>query len=71
LNENARTIAIDAVPQVACEDPNDAKLLALAKKSEAAYLITGDKELLAIKKIGLTKILSPRQFWKAVKQENE
>jgi len=43
-----------------CEDPDD-----------AVYLITGDKELLAIKKFGSSKILSPRQFWEAVKQKNE
>jgi len=70
LNENARTIAIGAVPPVACEDAGDEKLLALTQKSEAAYLVTGDKEPLAIKKFGPTKILSPRQFWEAVKQKN-
>jgi len=71
LSENARTIEIDAVPQDVCDDPDDARILALAQKSEAAYLITGDKELLAIKTFGSSKILSPRQFWEAVKQKNE
>lgn len=71
LSENARTIEIDAIPQNVCEDPDDARMLALAKKSEAVYLITGDKELLAIKKFGSSKILSPRQFWEAVKYKNE
>lgn len=46
------------------------RILALNQKSEAAYLITGDKELLVIKKFGSSKILSPRQFWEAVKQKN-
>lgn len=71
LSENARTIEIDAIPKNVCEDPDDARMLALAKKSEAVYLITGDKELLAIKKFGSSKILSPRQFWEAVKYKNE
>ncbi len=71
LSENARTIEIDAIPQDVCKDPDDAKILALAQKSEAAYLITGDKELLAIKKFGSSKIISPRQFWEAVKHKNE
>jgi putative PIN family toxin of toxin-antitoxin system len=71
LSDHARTIEIDAVPQDVCEDPDDARILALAQKSEAAYLITGDKELLAIKKFGSSKILSPRRFWEAVKQKNE
>jgi len=71
LSENAGTIEIDAIPQGLCKDPDDARILALAQKSEAAYLITGDKELLAIKKFGSSKIISPRQFWEAVKQNNE
>ena len=71
LNENAGTIEIDTIPQSLCKDPEDTKILALAQKSEAAYLITGDKELLAIKKFGASKNLSPRQFWEAVKQSNE
>ena len=70
LKENARTIEIDAVPLDVCEDPADARILALAQKSEAAYLVTGDMELLAINKIGSSKILSPRQFWEAVKQKS-
>ena len=71
LGENAISTEIDAVPLDACEDPGDASILALAQKSESAYLITGDKELLAVKKSGTSRILSPRQFWEAVKQNNE
>ncbi len=71
LSDHARKIEIDAVPRDVCEDRDDARILALAKKSKAAYLITGDKELPAIKKFGSSKILSPRQFWEAVKQKNE
>jgi len=71
LTGNASTMEIDTVPQGVCKDSDDARILALARKSEAAYLITGDKELLAIKKFGSSKILSPRQLWEAVKKNNE
>ena len=71
LTESARTIGIDNFPHDVYDDPNDARILALAQKSEAAYLVTGDKELLAIKKIGPTEILSPRQFWESVKKRHE
>ena len=70
LTENARTMEIDTIPQGVCKDPDDERILALAQKSESAYLITGDKELLMIKKFGFSKILSPRQFWEAAKQKN-
>jgi uncharacterized protein len=39
-----------------CRDPNDNFLLALAKDGKADYLITGDKDLLELKKLGKTKI---------------
>ena len=71
LSEEAETIEIGDIPRDVCKDPADARVLALVQKSEAAYLITGDKELLALKKIGSSKILSPRQFWETVKKLNE
>ena len=71
LSENAWMIDIDDIPKDVCKDPDDAKILALAQKSDAAFLITGDKELLALKKFKSTKILSPRQFWETVKKLDE
>ncbi len=71
LFENAKIIEIGDIPQEVCKDPADARVLALVQKSDAAYLITGDKELLAIKKFGSSKILSPRQFWETVKKLNK
>ena len=71
LFESAKTTEIGDIPQEVCKDPADARILALAQKSDAAYLITGDKELLTIKKFGSTKILSPRQFWETVKKLNK
>jgi putative PIN family toxin of toxin-antitoxin system len=40
-----------------CRDPKDNFLLALAKDSKARYLLTGDKDLLDIKKIEKTSII--------------
>ena len=71
LFESAKTTEIDNIPQEVCKDPADARILALAQNSNAAYLITGDKELLTIKKFGSMKILSPRQFWETVKKLNK
>ena len=71
LSENATLIGVDEAPPDICKDPEDAKLLALAQKSGAPYLITGDKDLLAIKKYTSSKSLSPRQFWETVKKQNE
>ena len=71
LSENATLIGVDEAAPDICKDPEDARLLVLAQKSGAPYLITGDKDLLAIKKYASSKILSPRQFWETVKKQNE
>lgn len=43
-------------------DPKDHFVCSLAVKSRANYLITGDKDLLVLKKIKRTKIVSSREF---------
>ena len=70
LSENATSIDIGEIPRGICRDPEDDRVLALARKSGAAYLVTGDKDLLMMKKFDSSKILSPRQFWEAVKKNN-
>jgi len=48
-----------------CRDPKDNFLLALAKDSNADFLITGDKDLLVLKKFEETQIVTVAeyQFW--------
>lgn len=45
-----------------CRDKEDDAILACAVASEADYLITGDSDLLELKKYKGIKILSPRDF---------
>ena len=45
-----------------CRDEKDNFLLSLAKDAEANFLITGDEDLLVIKKLLNTEILSYTQF---------
>lgn len=45
-------------------DPKDDYLLALAKKGKADILITGDEDLLVLKKYGKTRIVKPAAFRK-------
>jgi len=47
-----------------CRDPKDNFLLALAKDGNADYLITGDSDLLSVKKLGKTKIVKLSEFEK-------
>lgn len=43
-------------------DPADDYLLYLCKRGKAKILLTGDEDLLVLKKYGRTKILSPKEF---------
>jgi putative PIN family toxin of toxin-antitoxin system len=45
-------------------DPKDSFLLSLANDARADYLITGDKQLLALKKFGRTRILQFSEYIK-------
>jgi uncharacterized protein len=45
-----------------CRDKDDDNILSCAKVSEADYLVTGDADLLVLKRSGKTKIITPRDF---------
>lgn len=46
-----------------CRDPKDNFLLALAKDGKASHLITGDADLLVLKKLGKTKIVTISSYF--------
>jgi putative PIN family toxin of toxin-antitoxin system len=54
-------IKIEKIEKI-CRDPKDDFLLALAKKSKADYLVTGDIDLLGIKLYNKTKIITAKTF---------
>lgn len=45
-----------------CRDPDDVKVLGLAVASKADYIVTGDKDLLVLRKFEGIPILDPRSF---------
>ena len=61
LDESATSSRPDVSMAGVC-DPDDDAVLACAVKSEADYLVTGDKDLLVLGHYGKTKILTPREF---------
>lgn len=61
LRSNAEFIVVTSILEI-CRDPKDNFLLALAQDGKATHLITGDKDLLIIQKIGITKILTISEY---------
>lgn len=49
-------------PKQICRDPDDDYLLALCKTAKAHVLLTGDTDLLVLKKYGRTRIMNARTF---------
>jgi uncharacterized protein len=52
---------VSPIPPI-CRDPEDDKILTLAKQAAAEYLVTGDQDLSVINQYGLTRIVTPRDF---------
>ncbi len=48
-------------------DPSDVHILALAERSQADYVITGDEDLLVLKRYKGIPIVLPRKFWEVLK----
>lgn len=44
-------------------DKKDIPILNLCDSAQASLLVTGDKQLLRLRKTGSTKIISPSDFW--------
>jgi putative PIN family toxin of toxin-antitoxin system len=61
MNTKAELIMIKSNIRV-CRDPKDNFLLSLAKDGKASHLITGDHDLLVLKKTGKTRILTMSDY---------
>jgi len=61
LRSDAELVDVHSTVEI-CRDPKDSFLLALAKDGNADYLITGDEDLLVLKKFGQTKIVKLNEF---------
>jgi putative PIN family toxin of toxin-antitoxin system len=62
----------EGASRLATRDPSDDAILASALEAEAAVLITGDKDLLAVaKKVSDLRILDPRRFWQEISKRSD
>jgi putative PIN family toxin of toxin-antitoxin system len=58
-----------SLPGIEIKDKDDLTILSCALNGKADLFITGDKELLGLKRIGDMEILSPRAFWEKLKTQ--
>ncbi len=61
-------VETEPLPQRVCRDKDDDVVLATAVAGRADVIVTGDVDLLTLKKFGDVRILSPRQFLEVLDQ---
>ena len=52
-----------------CRDPSDDRILELAREAEAGFVVTGDEDILILDRFGSIPIVTPRQLWEQLKQQ--
>ena len=62
LREQASMVSSVPLAVEVCRDPDDVKILGLAVAANADYIVTGDKDLLVLKKFQGVPIVTPRLF---------
>jgi putative PIN family toxin of toxin-antitoxin system len=61
MKKHGELIAVESKTNI-CRDPKDNFLLSLSKDGKATYLITGDKDLLDLKRFGKTQIIAMKKY---------
>ena len=69
LRNNAQILEPEKVEKAICRDPDDLMILGLVAPGNADAIVTGDKDLLAIKEFKKARIMTPRSFWDSNKKE--
>ena len=63
LRENTEVAVYDKLSHRVSRDKDDDEIIALAVSSKSKIIITGDKDLLVLKKYKNIRILSPKEYW--------
>lgn len=73
IESNAQVVTPSSLDESACRDSSDLKILGTAVACEAEYLVTGDKDMLVLRKIAKAQIVSPTAFARilAVRRSHE
>ena len=65
LERQTSSVVPADVPSDACQDPDDLMVLGTAKAADASYLVTGDRDLLALDSYDGIDFVNPRRFWES------
>ena len=57
------------LPEEVCQDKDDVKFLECALSGRADFIVSGDKELVALKEFKGIRILNPAEFRKVLEKD--
>ena len=69
LRQRMEIVTPDGLDAPVCRDSDDDNVLAAAVTGNCGFIITGDKDLLVLKRFGNVEILSPSEFQKQERRE--
>ena len=69
LRSNLTVVKPANIPANVCRDSTDLAVIGTAVAARAEYLVTGDSDLLSLKRYRKVRIVSPRQFWEAIRRK--
>ncbi len=67
IRQDAQVSGPSPLQQISIKDQADIAILSAAVKGGTDLFVTGDGELIDLKKLGTMEIVSPRSFWERLK----
>jgi len=67
LHQDTIMAPSEPLASIPLRDPADIAIVSAALNGGAEILVTGDKEMIELKKFGALQIITPRQFWERQK----
>jgi putative PIN family toxin of toxin-antitoxin system len=68
LQKDTIVVKLPKKEKIPVQDKDDVLILSCAIEGKADIFVTGDHELLDLKRLGNMQIVSPREFWKMIKK---
>jgi putative PIN family toxin of toxin-antitoxin system len=68
LKDTSEIVPPDLLDSSICRDKSDIAIIGTAVRGNAGFIITGDEDLLSLKRYKGIKIVNPREYWNILKQ---
>jgi uncharacterized protein len=69
LKDTSEIVLPEPLDVSICRDKSDIAIIGTALRGNAGFIITGDEDLLSLKKYKGIKIINPREYWNILKQK--